>query len=79
MEFDDILVYVDHPMVEGYLPLPLWVKNGPGGRKYVTITHAKHRVTGEILPMSVVPLKYRNNRLSRLLIRLGFLENPWPK
>lgn len=56
-----------------------WMELGPGPRPGIRPVSARHAVTGKKLPLSVVPLRYRNTALSRLLILLGFLQDPWPR
>jgi hypothetical protein len=74
----DILVSIAHPHGELELPLAEWMRVGPGPRELVRPIAARSAATGQPLPLSVVPLAYRNDRLSRTLIRLGLLKNPWP-
>ena len=74
-----ILVHVRHPHGDQEIPLSEWMKAGPGERPLVRPSSARDASTGANLPMSVIPLPYRNNALSRFLIRLGFLRNPWSK
>ena len=74
---DRILVVVRHPHGDVETTLREWMKTGPGSRDLVAPVGALDAATGESLGLSVIPLRYRNNRLSRSLIRLGLLENPW--
>lgn len=73
----DIDVILAHPHGEVKIPLEEWLLTGPGERDGVRPIAAKSQITGESLPMSVIPLRYRNNQWSRLLIKLGFLSDPW--
>lgn len=75
----DIRVTIAHPM--GYIEtsLEMWMQNGPGERRYIAPVRVICADDGRPLPLSVIPLRYRNNGLSRLLIRIGVLENPWPE
>jgi hypothetical protein len=74
---DDVLVVVDHPHGRIEVPLKEWKRVGPGPRPFLTPLAAIRREPRATLPLSVIPLRYRNTRLSRLLIRLGVLTNPW--
>lgn len=76
---DDILVVVAHPHGDIEVPLRTWITVGPGPRELVTIGRARHRVTGATLPLTVVPLEYRNDEESRRLIREGKIVDPWPR
>lgn len=62
------------------MPMLEWMRLGPGiHRPGIRPTEARHAVTGERLPLSVLPLRYRNTWLSNWLISMGLLENPWPR
>ena len=74
---EDVLVVLDHPFGRLEVSLTEWMEVGPGPRPYVRPVAAKHRVTGGPLPLSVVPLAYRNDEESRALIAAGALEDPW--
>jgi hypothetical protein len=41
--------------------------------------YARHAKTGERLPLSVIPIQYRNDEESRALIAQGVIEDPWAK
>lgn len=73
----DISVILAHPWGDIEVPLEEWILSGPGERDLVRPFAAKSQITGESLPMSVIPLRYRNNLWSRFLIKLGFLSDPW--
>jgi hypothetical protein len=73
----DIIVLVRHPHGDVETTLNDWMKTGPGPRELVAPVAARDARSGVLLSLSVVPLRYRNSRLSRTLIRLGLLEDPW--
>lgn len=78
---EDVFLVVPHNWSwdpESGMTLREWMERGPGPRPGIQPVAARHSVTGQTLSMRVVPLRYRNSALSRLLIRLGLLENPWP-
>lgn len=82
MDVSEIEVAVDHPMVGGpvWMPLRAWIALGPGPEpcvRRVGPVAARRRGSSEPLPLRVVPLRFRNNRLSNLLVSLGFLRDPW--
>jgi len=72
-----ILVVIRHPHGDIETTLDTWISTGPGSRELVAPIAARDAQTGRPLNLSVVPLRYRNNRLSRGLIRLGLLRCPW--
>lgn len=72
----EIYVTVNHPWGDLEIPLTAWIEYGPGPRHLVSINSARCS-DGRILPLTVVPLQFRNNQLSRLLIKLKFLSDPW--
>jgi hypothetical protein len=74
---DDIVVTLDHPHGRLEVPLSEWMKTGPGERPYVRPVAARNRRTGQTVPISTIPLPYRNSGLSRSLIKIGVLSNPW--
>lgn len=76
---NEIAVIVAHPQGDIETSLETWMRNGPGTRKFVTVTRVFCKDTGEELPLSTIPLRYRNNTLSRRLIEAGILEDPWKK
>lgn len=72
----EIVVIIEHPFGSVDVPLQTWMSSGPGLRSKVAVHRAKH-IDGSPLPIEVVPLRYRNNLLSRMLIRLHILQDPW--
>jgi len=74
---DDILLIIEHPFGTIEMSLEEWLKTGAGSRKLLKPYKVKDKLTGKQLPLGTIPLKYRNNSLSRFLIKLGIIENPW--
>jgi hypothetical protein len=77
ISIDEVIVVIDHPAGKIEAPLRTWMDVGPGPRPFVHPTAAKHRDTGEPLPLSVIPIEYRNDEESRALIAAGKIQNPW--
>ena len=77
MSAEDVEVLILHNWGDARVPLQEWMRTGPGAREGIRPVAAFHRRTGEPLPISVVPMRYRNNTMSLALIRLGLLANPW--
>jgi hypothetical protein len=74
---DDVLVTLDHPFGELEVTLARWMAVGPGPRPLVRPIAVRSRSTGQELPMSVVPLAYRNDANARALFAAGKLKWPW--
>ena len=72
-----IEVLITNPWVSDFVPLETWIELGPGPRELVAPMRARERDTGREIPLSEIPLRYRNNQLSRFLIEEGILEDPW--
>jgi len=72
----DILVTVEHPFGTREIPLEQWIRQGPGLRPLVRPVAAKSATTGQSLPLTVIPLRYHNDKQSRALIASGALEPP---
>jgi hypothetical protein len=77
-DLDDVLVTIEHPFGDVEVPLSAWMEAGPGPRSLVRPVRARSRSTGRRLPLSVIPLRFRNDGESRRAIRDGRIENPWP-
>jgi len=75
---DDILVTIGHPFGDVEVPLAVWIATGPGPRPFVRPIRARSRSTGQPLPLSIIPLQYRNDEQSRQAIQDGHFANPWP-
>ena len=73
----EIIVVLDHPHGKIELSLEEWILKGPGERNHLRPVAAKCKKTGKHLPLHIIPLRYRNNSLSRVLVAMGFLSNPW--
>lgn len=75
---DDINVVI--PITWGEpieMPLSEWMKRGPTKRlPLMSPMAAKLKSTGTPLPISVIPLAYRNTMWSRLLVRLRAIRPP---
>lgn len=74
---EDVIVTIDHPFGRIEPTLAEWMRKGPGPRKLLRPTAARSRSTGEPLPLSVIPLAYRNDAVSRMLIAAGIIKSPW--
>lgn len=74
----DVVVLIPHPYRDVECPLAQWIRTGPGPRPYVRPSRAWSRTTGEELPLTVIPLQYRNTRAARRAVRDGLVPNPWP-
>jgi len=73
---DEIYVVYTHPWKDSKVSLQTWIQRGPGRRKLMSIV-AAYCEDGTELPLSVVPWKYRNTLLQRVLIFLKLLSDPW--
>lgn len=73
----NIEILLDHPHGKQWVPLDAWICEGPGGRDLLRPSAARLAGSEQSLPLGVVPLRYRNSSLSRLLISVGLLQNPW--
>jgi hypothetical protein len=73
----DVLVTLGHPFGQVDLTLHEWMLSGPGLRQRVRPIAARSRLSGETLPLAVIPVPYRNDRRSRALIEAGEIESPW--
>ncbi|GAB4054472.1 hypothetical protein [Catellatospora paridis] len=72
----DVVVTIGHPFGDLDVPLLEWISRGPGPRPLVRPIRARRADTGKPLPLTVVPLRYRNDAESRALIAAGLLEPP---
>lgn len=59
---DDLIVTVEHPMGTIEVPLSEWIARGPGPRRLLRPAAVRSRTTGEELPLSVIPARYRNDQ-----------------
>lgn len=75
---EEVIVVIEHPFGRVEATLAEWMARGPGPRGLVRPVAARDRPTGRDLPLTVVPLAYRNDEESRRLIAEGRLESPWP-
>ncbi|WP_144127598.1 HEAT repeat domain-containing protein [Catellatospora sichuanensis] len=76
-DLDDVLVVVGSSWGDYQVALVEWMARGPGPRHGCRPESARSRSTGEALPLTVIPLAYRNDRESRALIAVGRIESPW--
>jgi hypothetical protein len=74
---EDVLVIVSHPFGDIEITLAQWMAVGPGPRPLVRPVAARSRVSDEPLPLTVIPLRYRNDEQSRTAIRQGLVTDPW--
>jgi hypothetical protein len=74
---EDVELVLNHPFGDVETTLAQWIAVGPGPRKRVRPVAARSRRTGEQLPITVVPLVYRNDDTARALIESGELAWPW--
>jgi hypothetical protein len=72
-----IEVLLEHSHGATWTALDDWKARGPGRRPLLRPAAARMAETGEKLPLSVVPFRFRNTAVSRLLIRCGLLKSPW--
>ena len=72
----DVILTLDHPHGSLEVTLEEWIQRGPGPRPNLRPVAARSR-DGSKLPLSVIPMRYRNSAISRALIRMGLLERPW--
>ncbi|SRR6266496_1582071 len=75
---EDVEVLIQHNFGDLWPTLAAWMKHGPGPRVGLRPVAARSRLTGEELPLSVVPLRYRNDAESRAAIERGEFTDPWP-
>jgi hypothetical protein len=73
----DILVTLNYPQGKIEIPLEEWAARGPGEQPLLRPIAVRNAQTGARLPMSIVPFSLRNTSLSRALIKLGVLADPW--
>lgn len=74
---EDVVRTIDHPFGTVEATLAAWMATGPGQRPRVRPVAARSRSTGQSLPLTVIPLRYRNDEESRRLIEQGAIQSPW--
>ncbi len=74
---EDVIVVIYHPFGRIETTLAEWIARGPGPRFRLHPEAARSRRTGQQLPLTVIPLVYRNDEAARALIRAGKLTWPW--
>ena len=72
-----MLVKISVSFAVGEVPLATWMALGPGRRSATAPESARSQSTGEALPLTVIPLPYRNDLESRALIAAGKIASPW--
>jgi len=73
----NIMLIIEHNWGKIETTLADWIENGPRERPLISPNAAYCVESGKPLPLHVIPLCYRNNGLSRFLIRLGLISDPW--
>lgn len=76
-QFTDFIVTLDHPYGVVEIKLNEWMILGPGPRFLLKPRSLKSIETKKRVSLNKIPLKYRNTFLSRLLIKLHLIPNPW--
>lgn len=76
---EDILVTIAHPHGDVEVPLLEWIKTGPGPRPLVRPVAARRKSTGESIPLSAIPIQYRNTSFTRALIKIKAIQDPWKR
>ncbi|WP_132151387.1 hypothetical protein [Kribbella antiqua] len=74
---EDVEVLIRHPFGDLWPTLAEWMERGPGPRTALRPVAARSRLTGEALPLSVIPLRYRNDGASLAAIARGEFTDPW--
>src|SRR5687768_6635622 len=74
---NDVIVTVATKWGDVPMPLAHWMENGPGVYPMLRPVAARHRESGEDLPLDTIPLRYRNNAEALALIVAGELDEPW--
>jgi hypothetical protein len=77
-ECNEITLEITHKWGKGTASLDQWIALGPGeDERSAFPSAAKCADNGQDLPLSVIPMRYRNTPLSNLLIRLKLIPDPW--
>ena len=71
-------VKIDHPHGVAWIPAIEWMLEGPGPRRLLEPSEMRD-AAGNKVPLSAIPLRYRNTRTARFLKSVGLLENTWPE
>ena len=75
-EIEDIVVQINHPNGDIRQQLQDWIETGPGPIRKLRPIRAYDR-NGQEIGMQRIPFRYRNSFLSRCMIRIGLIKNPW--
>ncbi len=73
----NIDVIIRHNHGEIHVTLEDWIRVGPGPRIGTAPIKAINRITGNHLPLEIIPLPYRNNLESIQSIIKGKFTDPW--
>ncbi|SRR5712691_738629 len=75
---DEIEVYINHPYLDIWMPLRQWMGRGPlRSRAFIRPIAARSSLTQHAIPLTVVPLEYRNDAESISAILEGTIPDPW--
>jgi hypothetical protein len=74
-----LLIVIRHPHGDVLVTLGAWMEHGPGQRPGLTPRTVYNPQTGTALPLNVIPLRYGNTLLSRVLIALKIVPSPWKR
>ena len=77
IDTDDLILTIEHPMGRIETTFTQWIERGPGPRELVKPVAVRSRTTGQNLPLTVIPMRYRNDDESRRLIAEGEIDSPW--
>lgn len=77
IQYSDYIVTLDHPYGKVELTLKEWSILGPDAEHNLTPSSLKEKKTEKKMPLKLIPFKYRNSFLSRLLMRFHLIPNPW--
>jgi hypothetical protein len=76
---DDIMVGLDHKWGMIEISLSEWMSRGPGPHSPgLRPVRSWSQRSGEQLPLAVIPVRFRNDHPSRVLVATGQIDPPWP-
>ncbi len=76
----EVELLIHHNWGDAWITLESWIEWGPTEYPSGAAPIAARCSDGHELRLrDVVPLRYRHNLLSYILIKLGILSNPWPQ
>ena len=76
-QYADLVVTLDHPHGIVEIKLNEWMILGPGSGLLLKPKSLKSTASKKKVSLKTIPLKYRNSFISRLLIKLHLIPNPW--